>query len=127
MFLLLFDVLSDLVKIDDVLFILKNNAAISEIKSNSLNIRQKEKWITIGDNDGPAHMHINSESIKSAKFVQEPKSERISFSIRFFDETGDRILAAFFTKIYDESKKLISERKNDFDQLNQKYTSKIQF
>ena len=127
MFLLLFDVLSDLVKIDDVLFILKNNAAISEIKSNSLNIRQKEKWITIGDNDGPAHMHINSESIKSAKFVQEPKSERISFSIRFFDETGDRILAAFFTKMYDESKKLISERKNDFDQLNQKYASQIQF
>ena len=124
---MLFDVLSDLVKIDDVLFILKNNAAISEIKSNSLNIRQKEKWITIGDNDGPAHMHINSEFIKSAKFMQEQKSERISFSIRFFDETGDHILAAFFTKMYDESKKLISERKNDFDQLNQKYASQIQF
>jgi putative heme iron utilization protein len=120
-------VLSDLVKIDDVLFILKNNAAISEIKSNSLNIRQKEKWITIGDNDGPAHMHINSESIKSAKFVQEPKSERISFSIRFFDETGDRILAAFFTKMYDESRTLIPERKKIYGQLNQKYNSKIQF
>ena len=119
--------LSDLVKIDDVLFILKNNAAISEIKSNSLNIRQKENWITIGENDGPAHMHINSESIKSAKFVQEQKPERISFSIMFYDEAGDRILAAFFTKMYDESKKLISERKNDFDQLNQKYASKIQF
>jgi putative heme iron utilization protein len=125
--LLLFEVLSDLVKIDDVLFILKNNAVISEIKSNSLNIRQKEKWITIGDNDGPAHMHINLELIKSAIFVQEQKSERISFSIRFFDETGDRILAAFFTKMYDESKKLISERKKAFDQLNQKYASKIQF
>ena len=119
--------LSDLVKIDDVLFILKNNAAISEIKSNSLNIRQKEKWITIGDNDGPAHMHINSESIKSVKFVQEPKSERISFSIRFFDETGDRILAAFFTKMYDESRTLIPERKKIYGQLNQKYNSKIQF
>jgi len=125
--LLLFEVLSDLVKIDDVLFILKNNAAISEIKSNSLNIRQKEKWITIGDNDGPAHMHINSKLIKSAKFVQEQKSERISFSIRFFDETGDRILAAFFTKMYDESKILIPERKKVYDQLNQKYSSKIQF
>ena len=119
--------LSDLVKIDDVLFILKNNAAISEIKSNSLNIQQKEKWITIGDNDGPAHMHINSKLIKSAKFMQEQKSERISFSIRFLDETGDRILAAFFTNMYDESKKLISERKKSFDQLNQKYASKIQF
>ena len=125
--LLLFELLSDLIKIDNVLFILKNNAAISEIKNNSLNIRQKEKWITLGDNDGPAHMHINSELFKSAKFMQEQKSDRISFSIRFFDENGDRILAAFFTKMYDESKKLISERKKDFDQLNKKYTSKIQF
>ena len=119
--------LSDLVKIDDVLFILKNNAAISEIKSNSLNIRQKEKWITIGDNDGPAHMHIDSDLIKSAEFVQEQKPERISFSLRFFDETGNRILAAFFTKMYDESRTLIPERKEVYEQLNQKYSSKIQF
>ena len=125
--MLLFEILSDLVKTDDVLFVVKNNGAISEIRSNFLHIRQKEKWITIGDNDGPAHMHINLELIKSAKFMQEQKSERISFSIRFFDETGDRILAAFFTKMYDESKKLISERKKAFDQLNQKYASKIQF
>jgi putative heme iron utilization protein len=72
-------------------------------------------------------MHINSEFIKSAEFVQEQKPERISFSIRFFEENGDRILAAFFTNMYDESKKLISERKKDFDQLNKKYASKIQF
>ena len=124
---MIFEVLSDLVKIDDVLFIIKNNTAISEIRSNSLNIRQKEKWITIGDNDGPTHMHINTELIKSAKFVQEQKPERISFSIRFLDENNDRVLAAFFTKMYDESKKLISTRKKDFDQLSLKYTSKIQF
>ena len=124
---MLFEVLSDLVKIDDILFIIKNDGAISEIRSNSLSIRQKEKWITIGDNDGPAHMHINSELITSAEFIQEQKPERISFSIKFFEENGDRILAAFFTKMYDESKKLISERKRVYDQLNQKYTSKIKF
>ena len=124
---MLFELLTDLVKINDILFILKNNAAISEIRSNSLNIRQKEKWITIGDNDDPAHMHVNAELIKSAKFVQEQKPERISFSIIFLDENNDRVLAAFFTKMYDESKKLISTRKKDFDQLSLKYTSKIQF
>jgi len=123
--LLLFEILSDLVQIDNILFIIKNDGAISEIRSNSLSIRQKEKWITIGDNDGPAHMHINSELIKSIEFVQEQKPERISFSIRFFEENGDHILAAFFTKMYDESKKLISERKKIYDQLNQKYSSKI--
>jgi putative heme iron utilization protein len=125
--LLLLDILSDLVKIDDILLIIKNDGAVSEIRSNSLSIRQKEKWITIGDNDGPAHMHINSELIKSAEFVQEEKPERTSFSVRFFNNNGERVLAAFFTKMYDESKTLISERKKVYDNLNQKYSSKIQF
>ncbi len=124
---MLLELLSDLVKIDDVLLIIRNDGAISEVRSNSLSIRQKEKWITIGDNDGPAHMHIDSELIKSAEFVQEEKSERTSFSVRFFDKNKKRVLAAFFTKMYDESKTLISERKKVYDELNQKYSSKINF
>ena len=124
---MLLEILSDLVKIDDILLIIKNDGAVSEIRSNSLSIRQKEKWITIGDNDGPAHMHINSELIKSAEFVQEEKPDRTSFSVRFFNKNGERVLAAFFTKMYDESKIIISERKKVYDNLNQKYSSKIQF
>ena len=125
--MLLFEILSDLVKINDILLIVKNNGATSEIRSDSLSIRQKEKWITIGDNDGPAHMHIDSELIKSAEFVQEKKPERTSFSVRFFDKNGERVLAVFFTKMYDESKSLISERKKMYDELHIKYSSKINF
>ena len=124
---MLFKLLSDLIKIDDILFIIKNDSAISEIRSNSLSIRQKEKWITIGDNDSPAHMHINSELFHSAEFIQETKPERISFSVRFFNKNNERILTAFFSKMYDESKILISERKNIFDELGKKYSTKIQF
>jgi len=124
---LLLELLSELLKIDDVLLIIKNNGAVSEIRSNSLSIRQKEKWITIGDNDGPAHMHIDSELITSAEFVQEEKPEHTSFSIRFYNKTGDRIMAAFFTKMYDKSKKLIYERKKVYDELNQRYGSSISF
>lgn len=124
---MLLELLSDLVKIDDILLIIKNNGAVSEIKSNSLSIRQKEKWITIGDNNDPAHIHVNSELIKSAEFIQEEKPDRISFSVRFFDENNERIIAAFFTKMYDDSKELLLERKKTYDQLNQKFTSKIQF
>ena len=123
----MFELLSDLVKIDEILFIVRNSGAVSEIRNNSLNIKQKEKWITIGDNDGPAHMHIDSELIKSAEFVKEIKPERTSFSVRFFNKNGDRVLAAFFTKMYDETKILISERTKIYDQLNQKYSSKIKF
>lgn len=125
--MLLLDLLSDLIKIDDILLIVKNDGAISEIRSTSLNVRQKEKWITIGDNDGPAHMHINSESIKWAEFIEEEKPDRTSFSVQFFDENNYRILAAFFTKMYDESKTLILERKKTYDDLRQKYCSKIEF
>ena len=97
---MLFDLLSDIISNDDVLLIVKNNGAVSEVRSNSLSIRQKEKWITIGDNDGPAHLHVNSEMIKSAEFIQEQKPERTSFSVQFFDDAGERILATFFTKMY---------------------------
>ena len=124
---MLLELLSDIVQVDDVLFIVKSNGATSEVRSNSLSIRQNEKWITIGDNDGPAHMHIDSELINSAEFIQEEKPERTSFSVRFFNKNGERVLAAFFTKMYDESKTLISERKKTYDQLNQKYSSKIKF
>ena len=116
-----------MLKIDDILIITKNIGAICEIRSNSLTIRQKEQWITIGDNDGPAHLHINSKIIKSVEFIQEEKSDRISFSVRFFDENKDRVITAFFTKMYDESKHLIPMRKELYDSLNQKYSSKINF
>lgn len=123
---MLLDLLSDLVKINDILLIVKNIGAISEVRG-PLSIKQKEKWITIGENDGPAHLHINSELIKSAEFVEEEKPERTSFSVRFLDENHDRVLAVFFTKMYDDSKQLILERQKIYDQLKQKFTSKIQF
>jgi putative heme iron utilization protein len=122
---LLKEILSDLLKIDDVLFVNKNLGAVSEIKSNSLSIRQKDNWISIGENDGPCHMHINSDFIKTAEFIIEQKPERTSFSIRFFDDKGDRILAGFFTKMYDENKNLKTNRKKLYDDLLEKYGQKV--
>ena len=124
---MLFDILSEIVQIDDVLLIVKSNGAVSEVKSNSLGIRQKEKWITIGSNDGPAHMHINSEQIKSASFVREEKPERTSYSIRFYDECENRVLAAFFTKMYDKPGIVNPEREKRYENLSKKFGQKIKF
>ena len=124
---MLFDILSDLLEIDDILLIIKNNAAVSEIRSDSLHIKQKEKWITLGDNYGPAHIHINSELIRIAKFIEEERPDRTSFSIQFFDQNEERILGAFFTKMYDQSNNLNFERKKIYEKLRNKYGSKIQF
>ena len=121
---MLYEILSDLVKIENVLFIVKSNGAVSEIRSNMLNIRQKEKWINIGENDGPCHMHVNSELIKKAEFVKEQKPERISFSVRFYDENEERVLAAFITKTYDGEMNIIPERLKSYEGLFEKYGSK---
>ena len=61
------EILADIIKVDDVLMVVKSNGATIEMRSNSLSIRQKEKWITIGENDGPCHMHVNNEMIKNAR------------------------------------------------------------
>ena len=121
---MLYEILSDLVKIENVLFVVKSNGAVSEIRSNVLNIRQKEKWINIGENDGPCHMHVNSELIKKAEFVKEQKPERISFSVRFYDENEERVLAAFITKMYDDTMNIIPERLKSYEELFEKYGSK---
>ena len=101
------DLLADIVSVDDILLVVKSNGATSEMRSNSLSIRQKDQWITIGDNDGPCHMHVNQDMIKNAEFVMEEKPERTSFSVRFFDDNNERVLACFFTKMYDENKNLV--------------------
>ena len=121
---MLYEILADLVKIENVLFVIKSNGAVSEIRSNMLNIRQKEKWINIGENDGPCHMHVNSELIKKAEFVKEQKPERISFSVRFYDENDERVLAAFITKMYDDKMNIIPERLKSYEELFEKYGSK---
>ena len=126
MYMLLYDLFSDIIKIDDVLLIVKNSGVVSEIRAPN-KIKQKEKWITIGENDDPAHMHINSDLIKSAKFIQEEKPERISYSIHFYDDDENRVVAAFFTKMYDDSKKLIQNRKLEYDALRDKYSAFIDF
>jgi|AP82_1055514.scaffolds.fasta_scaffold96084_2 putative heme iron utilization protein len=124
--IMLKELLSDIISVDDVLLVVKSNGATSEMRSNSLNIRQKDQWITIGDNDGPCHMHINPYMIKHAEFVMEKKPERISFSVRFFDDNNERVLGCFFTKMYDENKNIKIERKKLYDGLLEKYGQKIE-
>lgn len=124
---MLLDILSDLLKIDNILLIIKNNAVVSEIRSNSLSIKQKENWITIGDNDGPAHMHINTELIQTAEFFEDKGPSRTSFSVQFFDQNQERVLGAFFTKMYDENNVLNYKRKKIYEKLCQKYGLKIKF
>ena len=117
------DLLTDILNIDDILIIVRSDGAVIEMRSNSLKISQKDKWITIGDNDGPCHMHIDSSMITKAKFLTEQKTDKIVYSIRFFDKQNVRQFSAVFAKMYDKELKLNIDRKMLYDKLFQKYGS----
>ena len=117
----LVDLLADILGVPDVLFVVKSGAAVAEIRSNSLNISYKNGWITIGDNDGPAHMHINYSGVSSARFVVEEKPQRTSYSVQFMADSGERMLAAFFTRMYDPQMKIIPERLRLYSALQEKW------
>ena len=118
------DLLSDIIKINDILLIVRTEGAITEMRSNSLNLRQKDNWITIGDNDGPCHMHVDSNNVERAQFVKEQKENRTSYSIRFFDKEGEKIMSAVFSKMYDDNMNLKLDRVKLYVGLFQKYGSK---
>ena len=79
-----------------------------------MSIRQKDKWITIGENDGPCHMHIDSSMIEEARFIKEQKTDRISHSIRFFDKNGEKQFSTVFAKMYDKEMNLNLEQEKNF-------------
>jgi len=115
------DLLSDIVKINDVLLIVRTGGAIAEMRSNSLNLRQKDNWITIGDNDGPCHMHVDTNIVAKAQFVKEQKENRTSYSIRFFDKEGEKLMSAVFSKMYDDNMNIKPDRTKLYTELFQKY------
>ena len=118
------DLLSDLIQIENVLFIVRTGGAITEMRSNSLNLRQKENWITMGDNDGPCHMHVDQSTISRAQFVREQKENRTSYSIRFFDKQGEKMLSAVFSKMNDDNMNPRPDRIKIYDDLFKKHGSK---
>lgn len=121
------DILADVVSVPDVLLIVRANGAVSEIRGNSLGVRQNDKWITIGDSDGPCHMHVNADLVRRAKFIEEERPGRTSFSVRFLDGSGERVLAAFFTRMYGTDGGLDPERMALYDGIRQKYGAEVEF
>ena len=118
------DFLSDIAKIDDILFIVRTGSAIIEMRSSSLSLRQKDNWITIGDNDGPCHMHVDASEVENAHFIREQKENRVSYSIRFFDKKGQKVMSAVFSKMYDVNMNIKPDRLKIYNEIFQKHGSR---
>lgn len=116
------DLLKDILKEEHVLMSVNTGGVVIEMRiNNNLSFRVKDSWITIGDNDDPCHMHINKDEVKEVRFVREQKRNRTSYSIRLMNSKGDRLVAAFFTKMYDENGNPVKERLERYESIFKKY------
>src|SRR6187397_1990855 len=117
------ELVTDILDIDNIMFSVNSGSGICEVKSErGLPLRVKDKWLTIGNDDKPWHIHLNLENVTMAKFViEERQSGMNGYSIRFYDSQGNIIMRANFVKMYDDDHTLIPKKYDKFNELFIKY------
>ncbi len=120
------ELVSDILDTDSIMFSVNSGSGICEVKSErGLPVRVSDKWLTIGNDDKPWHIHLNLESVTTAKFIIEERQNGMNgYSIRFFDSQGNIIMRANFVKMYDDNGNLISKKYERYDELFTKYGNK---
>ena len=120
------ELVSDILKIENIMFSISSGSGICEVKcEKDLPVRVSDKWLTIGNEVKPWHIHLNLENVTMAKFViEERQSGMNGYSIRFFDSQGNIIMRANFVKMYDGNGNLISKKYERYDELFTKYGDK---
>ncbi len=116
------ELLKDILNEENVLMTVNTGGAIIEMRLNKdMPFRSSEGWFTIGDDRGPCHMHINRNEVDHIRFVREQKENRTSYSIRLMNAKGERLVAAFFTKMSDAGGNPVPERVERYEQIFRKY------
>ena len=120
------ELVSDILKIENIMFSISSGSGICEVKcEKDLPVRVSDKWLTIGNEVKPWHIHLNLESVTTAKFIIEERQNGMNgYSIRFFDSQGNIIMRANFVKMYDGNGNLISKKYERYDELFTKYGNK---
>jgi len=125
---LAYQLISDILAQQDILLSVNSGkGSIAEARvEKGLPFRIKDKWATIGDENGSWHIHLNMDEVVEARFVKEPMSSdgRQSYSIRFFNSKGGLSMRANFTKLYDCNGNVMEEKVAKFDKIYTKYGSK---
>ena len=108
-----YQLISDILSQQDILLSINSGSgSIGEARvEKGLPFRIREKWVTIGDENRPWHIHLNMDGSCGTRFVKEQRSDgRQSYSIRFFDSKGNLSMRANFIKMYDNSGNLVKEK-----------------
>ncbi|HEU4469068.1 MAG TPA: ChuX/HutX family heme-like substrate-binding protein [Nitrososphaeraceae archaeon] len=120
---LIYQLVSDLIDIDDIMLSVNSGSGICEVRpERGLPVRIKDKWMTIGKEEKSWHIHLNLDNVKTAKFVTEIRDSGMNgYSVRFFDSKGNIVMRANFVKMYDDNGNLRSANLNIYDELFTKY------
>ena len=114
----------DILEQNDIIFSVKNIGGICEARlQQGMKFKIHDLWATIGDETTPWHIHLNITKIGEARFVKEfnESHNRQSYSIRFFDNCGNLVMRANFSKLYDTDGNLIQEKVSKFESIFEKY------
>ena len=117
------ELVSDILKIENIMFSISSGSGICEVKcEKDLPVRVSDKWLTIGNEVKPWHIHLNLENVTMAKFViEERQSGMNGYSIRFYDSQGNIIMRANFVNMYDDDHILIPKKYDKYNELFIKY------
>lgn len=123
---LIYELVSDLLDIDDIMLSVNSGSGICEVRpERGLPVRIKDKWMTIGKEENHWHIHLNLDNVKTARFVTEIRDSGMNgYSVRFFDSKGNIVMRANFVKMYDDNGNLRSANLNIYDELFTKYGKK---
>jgi len=118
--------ISDILSQDDIIISINSGGGICEVRlEENLPFRIRNQWATIGYEDKSWHIHLNLEQIVQAKFVEEARADgKMSYSIRFIDNTGRLAMRANFVKMYDENGNIIQDKIATYKGLFEKYGKK---
>ncbi|MDR4512188.1 MAG: hypothetical protein MRJ93_10860 [Nitrososphaeraceae archaeon] len=83
----------------------------------------RDQWLTIGDEFTPWHIHLNVSQVSEARFVKEfnESHNRQTYSIRFYDDSGNLAMRANFSRLYDVEGNLINNKVIKFESIFEKY------
>jgi len=119
-------IINDALLLDNTMISVKSDGAVAEVKlEKGLPFRIREQWATLGDENGPWHLHINIEETKKVRFITETMANgRNSYSIRFFNSKDALVLRINFMKMYNQNNELLKENLSRYEDLYTKYGRK---
>lgn len=119
-------IINDALLLDNTMISVKSDGAVAEVKlEKGLPFKIREQWATLGDENGPWHLHINIEETKKARFITETMANgRNSYSIRFFNSKDVLVLRINFMKMYNQNDELLKENLSKYEDLYTRYGGK---